>query len=316
MAEPQSFGETGMTALPIMLGGNVFGWTIDQTESFRVLDAYAAAGGSLIDTAEMYSRWVPGNTGGESEIIIGEWLKQSGKRDQMLIATKGGFRADTPRKITGAYLTQAVEESLKRLGVDVIDIYFVHFDDAGVPQDETLGALDAMVRTGKVRAIGASNYSADRLASALEISDANGLAHFSVIEPLYNLLERKEFGGALQDLAVRNGVAVVPYSGLASGFLTGKYRSQADVAKSRRGAGAIRYLDTAAGRDTLAAMDAVAAETGFNLAAIALAWLRAQPGISAPIASATSVPQVDELMHGLQLTLSADQLSRLDAAGA
>ena len=258
---------------------------------------------------------MPGHQGGESETIIGEWLKRSGRRDRMLIATKGGMQAE-PGRITGAYLADAVDGSLRRLGVDVIDIYFVHFDDAGVPQEETLGALDRMVRTGKVRAVGVSNYSAERFAAALALCEANGLAWLSVMEPHYNLLVRDEYEGAMQDLALREKIAVVPYYGLAAGFLTGKYRSVDDAAKSQRGGGAVAYLKDGKGPQVLAAMDRIADETGASLAQIALAWLRAQPGISAPIASATSVAQVEELISGLELGLSRDQLAALDAAGA
>lgn len=315
MAEKRAIGETGMTALPIMFGGNVFGWTIDKAESFRVLDAYTANGGALIDTAEVYSAWVPGNSGGESETIMGEWLKTSGKRDRLLIATKAGLMPGDPGTMTASYIAKAAEGSLKRLGIEQIDIYFAHIDDQKVPQEEVLGALDALVRTGKVRAIGASNFSADRLASALAISDANGLARYALLEPHYNLVERPKFEGALQDLAVREKIAVVPYYSLAEGFLAGKYRSAEDVGKSKRGSGAVRYLDDK-GRAVLAAMDAVAAETGAPLAAIALAWLRAQPSVVAPIASATSVKQAEELIAGLELSLTPDQVARLNAASA
>jgi aryl-alcohol dehydrogenase-like predicted oxidoreductase len=298
-----------------MLGGNVFGWTADRTASFAVLDAFAEAGGTLIDTADMYSNWVAGNKGGESEEIIGEWLRASGKRQSILIATKVGLMAGKGGKgLSAARISAACDESLSRLGTDVIDLYFAHIDDRETPLEETLEALDRLVRAGKVRAIGASNYAPDRLANALEISDRHGWVRYSVVEPYYNLLKRDEYEGELQRLVLARGIGVVPYYGLASGYLTGKYRTEADLARSARGESVRAYFG-GTGPVILGAMDAIAEETGADLASIALAWLRAKPGVTAPIASATSTTQVKELLIGLELTLTPAQIALLDEAG-
>jgi len=316
MPEARGIGASGLAAPPLMLGGNVFGWTADRAASFEVLDAFVAGGGTLIDTADVYSAWAPGNAGGESETIIGEWLKARGHRDHVLIATKVGMM-DGPggKGLHPARIAAAVDESLRRLGTDYIDLYFAHRDDEAVPQADVMGAFDALVQAGKVRAIGASNYSTDRLASALAASDANGLARFTVLQPEYNLVRRTQFEGALQDLCVAEGIGAVPYYSLASGFLTGKYRQADDAGKSTRGEGASRYLDDR-GRRVLAALDAVAAEQDIALATVSLAWLAARPGVVAPIASARTIAQLPELLYSMSIRLTPDQIARLDAASA
>lgn len=314
--ERKPLGKSGLSAAPIMLGTNNFGWTIGQQASNAVLDAFVAQGGSLLDTADVYSAWIPGNKGGESETMIGNWLRSSGKRDKVLIATKVGL-LDGPggRKLQPSRIAAAVDESLKRLQVDVIDLYFAHRDDPSTPLEDMLDAFDRLVKAGKVRAIGASNYSAERLAEALAVSDRNGLTRFSVVEPFCNLLQRDQYEGPLQDLVVAEGLAAVPYFGLARGYLSGKYRTAADLVGSNHADGAAAMM-AGKGPAMLAVMDDIAAETGARLAAIALAWLRQQPGVAAPISSATSAAQVNELMSSTELTLSNDQIERLNRAGA
>ena len=315
MTDVRALGASGISTIPLMLGGNVFGWTADRAASFAVLDRFVERGGSLIDTADVYSAWIPGNKGGESETILGEWLKVSGMRDRVAIATKVGMlEIDGASGLSPAHIGRAVDASLRRLQTDHIDLYFAHRDDPDVPQEEVLGAFDRLVRAGKVTAIGASNFTADRLKSALAASDAGGLARYTVLEPDYNLVTRGGFEGALQELCVAEKVGVVPYFGLASGFLTGKYRSEADLAKSPRGYRVKDYFN-GSGMAVLAAMDRIAGETGASLAAIALAWLAAQPAIVAPIASAVSVEQLDQLFAAPELRLSEEQLARLSAAG-
>ncbi len=307
----RALGASGLTIAPLVLGGNVFGWTADKATSFAVLDAFVGAGGTMIDTADVYSAWVDGHQGGESETVIGEWLKQSGKRDDVLIATKVGMM---PGGLQPETISRAVEGSLKRLGTDRIDLYFAHKDDAETPIAATLEAFSRLIDAGKVRSIGASNYSAMRLKAALDAAKASSLPHYTVLQPEYNLVSRTGFEGELQDLAVTQNIGVIPYYGLASGFLTGKYRSADDLGKSVRGGGMAKLLEGKGGK-ILAEMDAVAAETGATLAQIALAWLAAQEGVTAPIASATSVDQVTELMGYLSVDLSRDQIDRLTNAG-
>lgn len=296
-------GNSGLSTPRLVLGGNVFGWTVDRDEGFRILDRFAEAGGVMIDTADVYSSWAPGNRGGESETMIGEWLKARRGRGGVLIATKVGYDAGLARRT----ILDGADASLKRLGIETIDLYYAHKDDPKTPQEETLSAFDSLVKAGKVRAVGASNFSAERLAAALDISAREGL------QPKYNLMERGEFEGALRTLCVERNVAALPYYGLASGFLTGKYHSPADFGKSVRGGRMAAYLDER-GRRVLAALDAVAAETGGTPAQVALAWLAAQPGVAAPIASATSVAQLEELLGVLTLDLGADQVARLTEA--
>jgi len=308
-------GRSGLKIAPLMLGGNVFGWTADRETSFAVLDAFVAGGFNAIDTADVYSRWAPGHQGGESETLIGEWLTARGGRERVVIATKLGMdMGGGDQGLSAAYMVRAVEASLRRLQTDYIDLYQAHRDDEATPLDETLAAFDQLIRQGKVRAIGASNYQAPRLRDALTISQEHGLARYESLQPNFNLYDRSGFEGDLQQLCVAEGVGVISYYGLASGFLTGKYRSEADLTKSQRGGGIKRYLD-ARGLAILAALDELAAQQGATPAQIALAWVMAQPAIAAPIASATSVEQLQELMGSAHLTLTPAQLARLTGAG-
>ncbi len=313
MTTQRKLGDSGLTTPPLILGGNVFGWTADRAASFTVLDAFIAGGGQMIDTADVYSAWVPGNVGGESETIIGEWLAARGRRDDVLIATKVGMKPDGPHALSAERITTGVEASLQRLRTEYIDLYFAHRDDPQTPLEITLAAFDHLIRAGKVRAIGASNYEAARLARALQISGEKGLARYGVLQPQYNLLTREKFEGPLQDLCVAQGIAVVPYYGLASGFLTGKYRTPADLAGKARASAAQKYLNEF-GLGVLAALDQVAVEVRATPAQVALAWLAAQPSVAAPIASATSVAQVEELLGAMRLGLTADQLAVLNTA--
>ncbi|MGE0828958.1 MAG: aldo/keto reductase [Hyphomonadaceae bacterium] len=306
-------GRSNLEITPLMFGGNVFGWTADQATSELILDAFVDLGGDAIDTADVYSAFAPPNQGGESETVIGHWLKKSGKRARVIIATKVGMWAKRPG-LKRANIEKAVEDSLKRLQTDYIDLYQSHRDDPDADIEETLEAFDALVRKGKVRAIGASNFEPARLSRALSVSAEKGLARYETLQPLYNLMERG-FEQSLQKLCVDEGVSVIPYFGLASGFLTGKYRTAADKAKSVRGARVEGYLNDR-GLRVLAALDAVAARQGALPAQVALAWLMAKPAIAAPIASATSVPQLQELMGAVRLKLSAEDLAALDAASA
>lgn len=313
---PRPLGATDLETPPLVLGGNVFGWTADKDTSFRVLDAFVERGGRMIDTADVYSAWVDGHRGGESETVIGEWLRATGKRDQVLLATKVGMLpGEGGEKLAPARIAAAVEASLQRLGTDRIDVYFAHQDDEAVPQEDYLAAFARLVEAGKVRVIGASNFHAMRLKSAIDIAVREALPLIHVFQPEYNLVSRHRFEGELQNLCIEHNIAVTPYYGLASGFLTGKYRSRDDLSKSVRGGGMAELLE-GKGAAVLAAMDTVAAETGATLAQIALAWLAAQPGVTAPIASATSVEQVEELTGSWDLDLSKDQLERLTNAGA
>jgi aryl-alcohol dehydrogenase-like predicted oxidoreductase len=305
----RAIGRSGLATPRLVLGGNVFGFTAKGGEAFRILDRFAEAGGTMIDTADVYSKWVPGHVGGESETLLGEWLKRRGGNKGMLIATKVGYDAG----LSAAEIARAAEGSLKRLGVEAIDLYYAHKDDAATPLEETLAAFDALVKAGKVRAIGASNYGPERLAEALDISEREGLARYEVLQPEYNLIARDKFEGALQQLCIDRSLGVLPYFGLASGFLTGKYRVAADKGKSVRGGRMDAYLDER-GLGILAALDEAAAETGATPAQVALAWLAAQPCVTAPIASATSVEQLEELLGVLTLELSPNQLERLSAA--
>lgn len=316
MSQQRPLGGSGLSTPPLMLGGNVFGWTSDREHSFAVLDAFVDGGGRLIDTADVYSAWVPGHQGGESETVIGEWLARSGRRQDVLIATKVGMLPGEGGKgLEGSRIVAAVEASLRRLGTDVIDLYFAHRDDQETPLEETIEAFDRLVKAGKVRSLGASNFTADRLSEALRVSDSHGWARFTVLQPHYNLLEREIFEGPLQDLCVAENIGVVPYYGVAGGYLTGKYRTKQDLGKSPRGTRVEDYMN-GNGPAVLAAMDAIATETGASLAAIALAWLAAQPAVTAPIASATSVAQLGELLASMNLSLTAEQVTRLDEAGA
>lgn len=308
-------GSSDLTIAPLVLGGNVFGWTADAQASFAVLDAFVAGGGTMIDNADVYSAWAPGHKGGESEQMIGDWLRRSGRRGAVQIATKVGMLpGEGGAKLAPARIAAACDASLRRLGVDTIDMYFAHQDDEDVPQAEVLGAFSRLIDAGKVRVIGASNFRAMRLKSANDIARTQGLPHYHVLQPEYNLVSRHKFEGELQDYCIEHNLGVVPYYGLASGFLTGKYRSADDLGKSVRG-GRMGELLEGKGPDMLAAMDEVAAQTGATLAQIALGWLAAQPGVTAPIASATSTAQIEELLGAMTLALSPEQLERLTVAG-
>jgi aryl-alcohol dehydrogenase-like predicted oxidoreductase len=309
-------GSTDLKIAPLVLGGNVFGWTADKTASFAVLDAFVAGGGTMIDTADMYSSWVDGHEGGESETMIGDWLRTSGRRDDVLIATKVGMLpGEGGEKLQPARIAAAAEASLKRLGTDRIDLYYAHQDDDTVPQEAVLEAFGKLVDAGKVRVIGASNFHAARLKSAVDAAKASDLPRYHVLQPEYNLVSREKFEGELQDYCVTENIGVLPYYGLASGFLTGKYRTPNDLGASVRGGGMRDLLD-GKGKAVLEAMDAVVSDTGASHAQVALAWLLAQPGITAPIASATSARQIEDLLPAMTLELSDEHLSALTLAGA
>ncbi|WP_435019057.1 aldo/keto reductase [Tundrisphaera sp. TA3] len=311
----RKIGGSGLQVAPLMLGGNVFGWTIDEATSFRILDAFVDAGFDFIDTADVYSRWAPGNQGGESEAIIGKWFRQSGKRDRVVIATKVGMEMGPDAQGLGReHIMKAVEDSLRRLQVDHIDLYQSHKDDESTPIEETLGAYADLIRQGKVRAIGASNFTAARLRQALDAAKASNLPAYQCLQPHYNLAERALFEDELEAVCVENDLGVIPYYSLAAGFLTGKYRSEADLGKSPRGKGAAKYLNPR-GMGILAALDGVAARLDSTPARVALAWLIARPSITAPIASATSLEQLDDLIAATRLELDAESLATLDRAG-
>ncbi|PQM28220.1 alcohol dehydrogenase [Sphingopyxis lindanitolerans] len=307
----RALGKSGLSIRPFVLGGNVFGMTADRAASFAILDRFVERGGGMIDTADVYSAWVPGHKGGESETMMGQWLKASGARDKVLVATKVGMM---PGGLKPDRIREAVQGSLDRLGVDVIDLYFAHKDDPDVPLDEMLGAFGELIDAGTVRAIGASNYSAERLGEALRVADDKGLPRFTVVQPELNLLDRAQYEGALQRLCIDEGLGVITYFSLASGYLSGKYRGIDDLGKSPRGARVGPYME-GNGPAVLVVMDGIAGETGATLSQIALAWVAAQPGVSAPIASATSVEQLDEIMASERLTLTDEQLEALTKAG-
>jgi aryl-alcohol dehydrogenase-like predicted oxidoreductase len=306
---------TNLTLFPLALGGNVFGWTADEAESFAVLDAYAAAGGNHVDTADSYSAWVPGNSGGESETIIGNWMKARGNRDQILVATKAGRLG----RLTAANIASFADASLRRLQSDYIDLFYMHDDHQDVPLEESLGALDALVRAGKVRALGASNFTAARLAEAREVSAREGFAAYVALQPYYNLLERRRheeipYEGPLQDYVVAEHVDVFPFFSLAMGFLAGKYRPGGERVESARAEGAAAYLDTARGVAVLEVLDEIAAAHRTTVAAVALAWTLAQAGIAAPIASARTTEQLAELLPVAELRLAENEIDALTQA--
>ncbi|HET9374417.1 MAG TPA: aldo/keto reductase [Chthoniobacterales bacterium] len=301
-------GSTKLEVFPLALGGNVFGWTADEKTSFAVLDAYAAAGGNFIDTADVYSAWAPGNSGGESESIIGRWLSSRSNRERMIVATKVGMHPKLSG-LSSATIRAAAEESLRRLQTDYIDLYYAHQDDENTPLEETLPAFDQLVKGGKVRYIAASNYSAARLQEALSVSDRSGLARYVALQQHYNLVERDKYEGELANVVAREGLASIPYFALASGFLTGKYRPGAKVA-SQRAEKAGGYLNDK-GIKILAALDEVAAAHAVSVASVALAWLAAQPTVVAPIASARTPEQLPDLLRVADLKLTKDELSRL-----
>ncbi|WP_030061457.1 MULTISPECIES: aldo/keto reductase [Streptomyces] len=309
-----SLGTSDLSVFPLSLGGNVFGWTADEQQSFTVLDEYAAAGGNFIDTADVYSAWAPGNTGGESETVLGNWLRSRGNRDDVVIATKVGMHPEASG-LGAANIKASAEASLRRLGVERIDLYYTHRDD-DTPVEEFVTALDELVREGKVRAIAASNIGADRLSEALAFSEREGLAKYVAVQPHYNLVSRDTFEGPLADVVAEHGLATVPYYALASGFLTGKYRPGGPGVDSARAEGAARYLAEPRGPKVLEALDSVAAEHEVELATVALAWLAARPTVAAPIASARTVEQLPPLLAGATLKLTPEQTALLDAASA
>jgi aryl-alcohol dehydrogenase (NADP+) len=308
-------GSTGLDVFPLCLGGNVFGWTTDDEQSFAVIDAYVAAGGNFIDSADSYSAFAPGNVGGESEAVIGKWLSSRGNRDQVIVATKVGKKPDR-QLLAPDNIRAAVDESLARLQTDYIDLYYAHLDDPDTPLEDTLATFDELVREGKVRHIGASNYEAPRLAEALAVSDREGLAHYAVVQPHYSLVARSEYEGELQDLCLSEGLAVVPYWGLAKGFLTGKYRPGGDRVQSPRAGQAGVYLEDERNVELLGVLDEVAAAHGVTLAAVSLAWLTAQPGVVSALASATSPAQLAESLVMTEVTLTDAELERLADASA
>ena len=309
-------GRSDLHVSPICLGGNVFGWTVDEPLSFRLLDAWVDAGMNFVDTADVYSKWVPGHVGGESETIIGKWLRRSGKRSSVVLATKVGKpMGDGLSGLSKAYIKSAVEASLRRLQTDVIDLYQSHDDDATTPLEESLGAFAELIAEGKVRTIGASNHTAPRLTQALAVSKANGLPRYESLQPLYNLVERPAYEDALEKVCREHGLGVINFYALASGFLTGKYRSDADLGKGARSAGAGKYLN-ARGLAVLGALDAVADTLGARPGQVALAWQMARPGITAPIASATSLSQLAELVGAAHLVLDSPSFDMIERVSA
>ncbi|MBD8213648.1 aldo/keto reductase [Erwinia persicina] len=310
--EHRQLGRSGIQVPVLTFGGNVFGWTIDEQTSFSLLDALVEKGLNFIDTADVYSRWAPGNKGGESEVIIGNWLKKSGKRDQIVLATKVGMDlGDGKTGLAPAYIRQAVDASLKRLQTDHIDLYQAHRDDADTPLQETLAAFDALIKEGKVRAIGASNYADDRLREALKISADNGLARYETLQPEYNLYDRAGYESGLEQVAVEHGLGVINYYSLASGFLSGKYRSKEDAAKSARGQGVVEKYLNDRGLKIVNALVQIADARHASPAQVALAWQIARPSVTAPIVSATSLAQVDELAKAAVLRLKDEDLRLL-----
>ena len=314
--QKRQLGKSNIEIAPLVFGGNVFGWTVDEQGSFKLLDAFLDAGFDCVDTADVYSKWKSGNKGGESETIIGNWFKARGNRAKVILATKCGLEMAPDKKgLSKAYIVRAVEDSLKRLQTDYIDLYQSHRDDLVTPVDETMEAHAQLVKAGKVRVVGASNFDAERLKASLDASAKAGIPRYETLQPLYSLVERKEFDGPLQDLCVKEQIGVIPYYSLASGFLTGKYRTEADLAGKARGAGAGKYLNEK-GLGVLAALDAAAAKHEATLAQVALAWLLAQPAIAAPIASATSLDQLRDIMKSVDLKLDAASIAALDKASA
>jgi aryl-alcohol dehydrogenase-like predicted oxidoreductase len=314
--QKRRLGNSSLQIAPLMFGGNVFGWTADEAMSFKLLDGFVAAGLDAIDTADVYSKWAPGNKGGESEIIIGKWLKARGNRAKVVIATKAGNEMGPDKKgLSKAYILKAVEDSLKRLQTDYIDLYQSHVDDPATPVEETLSAYQQLIAQGKVRVIGCSNFTPARLTESLEVSSAKSLPRYESLQPHYNLYERAGFEAELEPLCLKEKVGVIPYYSLASGFLTGKYRSEADFGKSPRGGSMKSYLNER-GLRILKALDEVAARVRSKPGPVALAWLMARPSITAPIASATNMAQLEDLVTATQLQLDAAAIKQLDTASA
>lgn len=312
--EKRELGKSGIKVNPFALGGNVFGWTIDEKTSFEVLDAYVDSGLDFIDTADVYSAWAPGNKGGESETIIGNWLQKSGKRDKVVIATKVGMEMAPGKKgLSKAYITKAVEDSLRRLKTDHIDLYQSHRDDKNTPLEETLSIYTDLIKQGKIRTIGASNFEAIRLKEALEVSKKNGLASYQTLQPEYNLYDREGYEKELEPLCREKNIGVITYYSLASGFLTGKYRSQNDLNKSKRGQGVKKYLNDR-GFKILNALDEIASNYNSSPASVAIAWIMTRPGITAPIASATSIKQLKDIIAATELQLNNRDVEVLNNA--
>jgi aryl-alcohol dehydrogenase-like predicted oxidoreductase len=313
--EKRKLGNSGLEISPLVFGGNVIGWTADEPVTFKLLDAFVAAGFNAIDTADVYSRWAPGHTGGESETILGKWMKRNGNREKVIIATKVGMEWAQGKGLSRPYIFRSVEQSLQRLQTDYIDLYQSHTDDESTPLEETLGAYAELIQQGKVRAIGASNYKADRLAAALEVSRKTGLPRYESLQPNYSLVERAGYEAELEPLCQKEGLGVINYYPLASGFLSGKYRSQADAAKSSRARMVTRFINER-GFKILGALDQVAKKFNATPARVSLAWLLAHPSITAPIVSATSLEQLNDLIPAVELKLDRSSIELLDRASA
>jgi aryl-alcohol dehydrogenase-like predicted oxidoreductase len=310
MTSKRQLGHSGISISPLVLGGNVFGWTADKARSLDVIDRFIGAGFDAIDTADVYSNWAPGNQGGESETIIGEWIESRKGRDRLVLITKVGWDMDRDG-LSAAHIERAFEASLRRLRTDYVDVYFSHKPDPATGHEETLRAHEKLLKSGKVRTIGASNFNAEQMRAALDIAAEKGLPRYQVIQPRYNLYARAEFDGALRDLAIAENLGVITYASLAAGFLTGKYRSEADLGQSQRGGGVSAFLNER-GMRILAALDDISASHGASPSEVAIAWVMAQPGITAPIASATSLEQVESLIRATTLALTAEDIARLD----
>jgi aryl-alcohol dehydrogenase-like predicted oxidoreductase len=312
----RKLGSSGLEISPLVFGGNIFGWTVDQTASFNLLDAFFAAGFNAVDTADAYSKWVPDHQGGESEIIIGEWMKQRGNRAKVIVMTKAGMDMGEGKKgLSKAHVLRSTEDSLRRLQTDYIDLYQSHIDDPETPFEETLGTYAELMKQGKVRAIGASNHKGDRLAAALEVSRKTGLPAYQSLQPNYSLIERAEYETNLEPICVKEGLGVINYFPLAGGFLTGKYRSESDAAGKARARNVTKYLNER-GYKILDALDRVAAKHRATPAKVALAWVMAQPSITAPIVSATNLDQLNDLISSVELKLDRDSIDLLNQASA
>ena len=312
----RNLGNSGLSVGALAFGGNVFGWTVDEALSFKLLDAFVDAGFNMVDTADVYTRWIPGHVGGESETIIGRWFKESGKRSKVVLATKCGMEMGPGLKgLAKNYIISEVEESLKRLQTDYIDLYQSHVDDPSTPLEETMEAFVTLIKQGKVRAVGASNYSAPRLEAALQASAKLGVPHYTSLQPLYNLYDRSDYEAALEKVCVDHNIGVITYFSLAAGFLSGKYRSEADLAKSARGRGVKKYLNDRGFR-IMDALEAVAKQKQSTPAKVALAWVIARPSVTAPIASATSIEQLNDLIAATTLDLDSASIAALNQASA